>query len=149
MICLNKIRGALISEANVFSSLARSSALSSPAAAHSDVFEERRPSSKSYYSTQGSILRSSDGASSPERVSTASLRSLSTSSLPHGAIHHRSLHGSAFASDSGRFEDAPEDEDSVSLSGSVSADLNSEVGESVFQNPAYLTRSRKVNIPRQ
>ena len=137
LICLNQIRAALISEATLFSSLARSSALSSPSATHSDVFDERK-ASRSYASTQGSASRSVDGASSPDRVSTASSRRLSNISLPKSAIGHHSLHGSAIASDSGRFDDAPEDEDGRSLSGSVTADLDIEDGESIFQNSAYL-----------
>lgn len=138
LICLSTIRGALISEANLFSSLARSSALSSPSAAHSDVFEERKATSRSYASTQGSTFRSFDGTSSPEQVSAASSRRLSNISLPNSAIGHRSLDGSAIASDSGRFDDAPEDEERTSLAGSVNADLDSEAGESIFQNSAYL-----------
>lgn len=53
LVCLNQIRAALITEANLFSSLARSSALSSPSVAHSDVFEDRK-SSKSHTSLRGS-----------------------------------------------------------------------------------------------
>ncbi|KAG0646109.1 Autophagy-related 2, partial [Hyphodiscus hymeniophilus] len=137
LICLSKIRGALISEANLFSSLARSSALSSPSAAYSDVFDERKPQ-KSYASTQGSTSRSSDGASSPEEVSTTSSRRPSAISLQKGSVGHRSLHASTIASDGGRFEDAPEDENSRSLSGSLTGDSYSEGGDSIFQNSAFL-----------
>ena len=138
LICLSKIRGALISEANLFFSLARSSAMSSPSAAHSDVFDERKAPSRSQTSMQGSTFRSFDGASSPDQMSAASSRRLSTISLPKSAVGHHSLHGSAIASDSGRFEDAPEDEERASLSGSAIGDISSEVGDSIFQNFAYL-----------
>ena len=136
-ICLSKIRGALVSEANLFSSLARSSALSSPSAAHSDVFDERKPP-KSHSSSHGSSYRSLDGTSSPEQASTASSRRPSAVSLPKSATGHRSMHASTVTSDSSRFDDAPEDEESRSLSGSMAADLYSEGGDSIFQNSAYL-----------
>lgn len=69
LVCLSKIRGALISEANFFSTLARSSAMSSPSATHSDMFEDRRAAAKSNSSTRGSAIRTPDLASSPDRKS--------------------------------------------------------------------------------
>jgi autophagy-related protein 2 len=137
LICLSKIRGALISEANLFSSLGRSSALSSPSAAHSYVFEERK-TTRSHASTQGSTFIPFDRASSPDQVSFASSRRPSTASLPKSAVGQRTLHASTIASDSGRFDDAPEDEEGRTLSGSVTADLYSEGGDSIFQTSAYL-----------
>lgn len=134
LICLNQIRGALITEANLFSSLARSSALSSPSATQSDVFDERK-SSKSRLSRRGSEQMPQDGASSSGGTSTASSSRLSSTYLSRKANDLRPLYSSFVHSDSGRFDDAPEDE---SLSGSMNADLDSDVGDSVFQNSAYL-----------
>lgn len=132
LICLRKIRGALISEANLFSSLARSSALSSPVVSHSEVFESRKVSSKSHSST-GS--RSIDGHSSPELSSTMSSSRLSYKESQQNTGGVRPLHSSTITTDSGRFEDAPEDEGRV-FSESINAD--SDMGDSVFENSAYL-----------
>ena len=137
LILLRTIRGALISEANLFSSLARSSFPSSPSAAHSDVFEERKPS-KSYTSIHGDTSRPVDGTSSPEQLSTASSRRPSTIASVEKSGSQRSLHASTIASDSGRFDDAPENDERQSISGSATGDLSSEGGESIFQNSAYL-----------
>jgi autophagy-related protein 2 len=134
LICLSKIRGYLISEANFFSSLARSSALSSPSAAHSDVFEERRSASKSNSSTRGSVLRSVDRGPSPEQRSNVSSR-LSMRSLPRRAADPNALNSSIVTSNSGRFDDASEDGDASNISESGHL---SDVGDSVFRNSAYL-----------
>jgi len=133
LVCLSNIRGALISEANLFSTLARSSALSSPSAAHSDLFEDRKPS-KSRISRRGSSLKSLDRADSPELVSSSRL---SPRYAPREGRTSHSLHGSVVASDSGRFDDAPEEEeDEPVLSQSVTT--SSVLGNSVFENSAYL-----------
>ena len=136
LVCLSRIRGVLISEANLFSSLARSSALSSPLAAHSDVFEERKPT-RSNQSTQGGTFRSFDGSSSRDPASPVSSLRLSTIGVTGQSL----LHGSTIASDSGQFDDASEDEEGRSLSGSMNADLASEAGESIFQNSAFLDQA--------
>jgi autophagy-related protein 2 len=136
LVSLSKIRGALISEANFFSSLARS-ALSSPSAAHSDLFAERETASKTGSSTRGSVFKNFDEASASEYESTTSSSKLSIKSLPKSSQNQNILSDSVNESDSGRFEDAPEDEDASDMSESIRADL-SEVGESVFGNSAYL-----------
>ncbi|PMD65755.1 uncharacterized protein K444DRAFT_552018 [Hyaloscypha bicolor E] len=133
LICLSKIRGSLISEAAVFSSLARSSALSSPSAAHSDIFEDRKSGSQSHSSTRESLLQTVDRGSSPEQTPTVSSK-LSMKSLPGRNIDTKSLSSSIAASDSGRFDDASEDGNGSNMS--ESAHL-SEVGDSVFRNSAY------------
>ncbi|KAF4637634.1 hypothetical protein G7Y89_g460 [Cudoniella acicularis] len=128
LISLSNIRGALISEANLFSSLARSSA------AHSDI-SERRSMTRST-STRGSAVRTSDGDSS-EREFIASSRRLSVTSLPRNASNIPSLSSSIVASDNGRFDDASEDGEGSQMSESLRASL-SEAGESMFHNSAYL-----------
>jgi autophagy-related protein 2 len=134
LVCLSKIRGYLISEATFFSSLARSSALSSPSVAHSDIFDEKRSVSKSTSSTRGSVLRTVDRGSSPEQRSTASSR-LSMRSLPRKTTDPNPLSSSVIASDSGRFDDASEDGDGSTI---LESGHLSEVGDSIFRNSAYL-----------
>ncbi|KAH6683024.1 hypothetical protein B0J14DRAFT_136602 [Halenospora varia] len=134
LISLSKIRAALISEANLFSSLSRSSAMSSPSAAHSDI-SERRSMLRST-STRGSSSQSLDGTSSGQ-ASVASSRRLSIASLPRTASNLPSLGNSAIASDSGRFDDAPEDEEASQKSESL-RDSMSEAGNSIYSNSAIL-----------
>lgn len=141
LICLSNIRGALISEADFFSSLARSSAMPSPLVAHSTLFEETRTPSRPPSSMQGSEARSSDAVSeSPDRSSTASTSRLSSKSLPKETDFLPSLHASAIASDSGRFDDASEDGDDADPSESLNEDIDSEAeaGDSIYQNSAFL-----------
>lgn len=136
LICLSKIQGAIISEANLFSSLARSSAMSSPSATHSDLLDHKKADFKTHSSVHESGMRDFDGASS-DRSSNVMSDRLSTRSLSK-ATRIPSLCGSGITSDSGRFEDALEDEDEAGLPESLGADLDSEAGESIFQNSAYL-----------
>ncbi|TVY34898.1 Autophagy-related protein [Lachnellula subtilissima] len=135
LISLSNIRGTLISEANLFSSLARSSGLSSPSAAHSDVSEDRRAAFKPTH-PRGSTIRTFDGASS-DRSSTASSAGLSTTSLPRNSSDIHSISGSVVASDSGRFDDASEDGEASHMGDSTRGGL-SDVGDSIYQNSAYL-----------
>jgi autophagy-related protein 2 len=134
LVCLSRIRGSLISEATFFSSLARSSALSSPSAAHSDLFEERRSVSQPNSTNRETVLKTVDQRSSPEQRSAVSSR-LSMRSLPRKTIDAKSLSSSIVVSDSGRFDDASEDGDGSTMSESGRL---SEVGDSVFRNSAYL-----------
>ncbi|RDW82196.1 hypothetical protein BP6252_03308 [Coleophoma cylindrospora] len=145
LICLSQIRGALISEANLFSSLGRSSAVSSPSVAHSDVFASQRISR--YSSARGSEHYPID-TSSPAQISMASSRRLSSSSssttssssssLQNNPVPE-SLRASAIASDSGRFDDASDDGAGSDNSDGPPADLLvSEIRESDMQNSAYL-----------
>ncbi|TVY21221.1 Autophagy-related protein 2, partial [Lachnellula arida] len=135
LVSLSNIRGALISEANLFSSLARSSGLSSPSAAHSDLSEDRRAAFKPTYS-RASTIRTFDGASS-DRSSSASSGGLSTTSLPRNPSDVHPLSGSVAASDSGRFDDASEDGEASHMGDSTRGGL-SDVGDSIYQNSAYL-----------
>ncbi|KAG9243896.1 hypothetical protein BJ878DRAFT_422546 [Calycina marina] len=133
LVSLEKIRGALISDANLFTTLARSSALSS-SVSHSDVFNQTRDGSKSQTSAG---TNSSGGPSSPE-LNLASL------SLPPSARYqqetsdgrHR-MHSSTITTDSGRFEDAAEDEAHMLVE---SVRPESEPNESVLQDSAYLNQ---------
>ncbi|PMD23955.1 hypothetical protein NA56DRAFT_687462 [Hyaloscypha hepaticicola] len=134
LVCLSGIRGLLISEANLFSSLARSSALSSPSAAHSDIFEERKSASQSSWSPRESVLKAADRGSSPEQRSTVS-PGFPMKSSSRKTVDPNSRHGSILASDSGRFDDASEDGDGSKMSESGHL---SEIGDSVFRNSAYL-----------
>lgn len=134
LISLSNIRGALISEANFFSSLARSSGLSSPSVAHSDVSEDRRSVFNTTIS-RATTTRTSDDTS--DRSSTASSGSFSTASLPRKTKDTRSMGGSVFSNDSGRFDDAPEDDEGSHMADSVYGAL-SDLGNSVYQNSEYL-----------
>lgn len=133
LICLSKIQGALITEANFFSSLAPSSAICSPSAVHSDLFLERRAASKAS-STRGVGFKMSESGSS-DRRSAPSSSPISSRSLPRNPSNTGSMSGSAIASDSGRFDDAPEDEEEPNVSHSIRGDL-SQIGDSVLQDSA-------------
>lgn len=135
LVSLSNIRGSLISEATFFSALARSSAMSSPSGTHSDMFEDSRKGSKADSGIQESTHRTYDSGSSTDRGSTAS-GSNSMASLSKSAAGLQSMSGSAITSDSRRFEDAPEDEETSNIYDSR-ADL-SEVGDSVYEDSAYL-----------
>ncbi|CZR53105.1 probable Autophagy-related protein 2 [Phialocephala subalpina] len=137
LISLSHIRGTLISEAAFFSSLSRSSALSSPLAAHSDISEGRRSIAKSVSSTRSSMMQASERGLSPDRSSDISSSRLSQASAPRTVASSQPLQASVVASDSGRFEDAPEEDLASNVSGSIHEAL-SEMGDSVFQSSAYL-----------
>ncbi|KAK2625752.1 hypothetical protein QTJ16_005064 [Diplocarpon rosae] len=136
LISLSSIRGALLYEANFFSALARSSAMSSPSATQSEMFEDRRVASKINLSTRRSEIRTFESGSSSERGSSAVSGDLSPALSPKIAVDMQSMRGSVVASDSGRFEDAPEDDGASNISGS-NANL-SEIGESIYRDSAYL-----------
>ena len=137
LVSLTQIQGALISEADIFSSHARSS-MSSPSATHSDMFDRRKMPTRTRHSKRDSESRSFDSASLSGRLSSASSSRLSSRSLPKKTSSPPSLHGSAIASDSGRFDDAPEDDDVTSQLGSLAAGLESELEESTVQKSQYL-----------
>jgi autophagy-related protein 2 len=132
LICLSNIRGYLVSEANFFSSLAHSSALSSPSMAHTEAFE-RKPFPKAESTVQESVMSLFDEGSSPEDEIASSRISVAASSKTSSRSHI--LAASVVTSDYGRFEDAPEDDDTSIMSESARL---SEAGDSVFQNSAYL-----------
>lgn len=132
LISLSKIRGTLISEANLFSSLAQSSAMSSPSAAHSDISEGKNSlhqSSSTHDGTDRAFESGSEG-----RESVALLQGLSTPSIPKHLSGLRSPEDSVVHSEGGRFDDASEG--GSNMSGSI-RDSMSDVGESVLQNSAF------------
>lgn len=135
LVCLSNIRGCLVSEANFFSSLAHSSALSSPSTTHTDTFE-RKSNTKAPSTIRGSVISVFDGGSSPDESALAASSGSPTTTSSRLASDSHILADSVVASDSGRFEDAPEEDDDISNI-SESARL-SEAGESIFQNSAYL-----------
>ncbi|KAI9644068.1 autophagy- protein 2 [Ciborinia camelliae] len=153
LICLSNIRGALITEANLFQTLSRSSSVVSPVATHPklDISESKRATEKQRSSEETQVIsldsesvRVFDGAGSPSPPSSpASSRRASESSLPE--IRRPSppqktshpLKSSIVASDGGRFDDASEDGHS-NRSDSVRGDVDSEIGDSILQNSAYL-----------
>ncbi|QSZ32914.1 hypothetical protein DSL72_002497 [Monilinia vaccinii-corymbosi] len=149
LICLSNIRGALITEANLFQTLSRSSSVVSPEATHSDISESRRAAEKQPSSGETQVaslesVRAFDGAASPSfSPSPASSRRASESSLPEirrptqPSKSSLPLKASIIASDRGRFDDASEDGHS-NCSGSVHGHLVSEMGDSILQNSAYL-----------
>jgi autophagy-related protein 2 len=138
LIRLSNIRGAVISEASLFSSLARSCAFSSPSATQSDFFEERRAATKSRSTNRETGPGTSDGTSSPDHGSQASASGHFSGTFPPRTDSIHPLHGSTIASDSGRFDDALEDEDSPSISKSIPDDFRSDIGDGVFRNSACL-----------
>lgn len=133
LIRLSDIRGTLISEASVFSSLARSSTLSSPSTVHSE-FAERKSASKTASSIHRSVVRSTEDISSPENSSVASSRRLSSAAQSKLAVDSQLLAGSIMSSNNGRFDDAPEEDEVSNMSESVQL---SEASDSVFQNSAF------------
>jgi autophagy-related protein 2 len=134
LICLSNIRACLISEANFFSSLAHSSALSSPLTVHTPIFE-RKASSKAASSIRGSVLSGFEGAASPGDSSPLASSHISTTSSSKLASRSHVLDSSVVASDSGRFDDASEEDDTSTMSESAGL---SEGGDSVFESSAYL-----------
>jgi len=140
LVSLSKITGSLISDANFFSTLARSSAMSSPSAMHSDMFEDRRVGSKTKSGIHESTHQAFDSESSTDRGSTAS-GSISMASLPKRPSGLQSMSNSVVVSDSGRFDDAPEDDETSNIYDSR-IDLN-EVGDSVYGDSAYLDEVRE------
>ncbi|KAL2073434.1 hypothetical protein VTL71DRAFT_10758 [Oculimacula yallundae] len=137
LVTLSQIRGSLVSEASFFSTLARSSAMSSPSATHSNMFEDR-VGSKTSSGIHESTHRSSISESSPDHEPAASSSHTSMASLPREVFNAHSIHGSFIASDSGRFEDAPEDDGASNMSDSRAG--LSEVSDSVYADSAYLAQ---------
>ena len=130
LISLSHICGTLISDASFFSSLARSTAMSSPTAPRSDIFQDGSATSRASSSHGGGMEgfhgHSSEPASSP-----------STSKILSKSNEMGSIASSVVASSHGRFDDASDDEAHSEMS--ESAHRDSEMGSSsVFHNSAYL-----------
>jgi autophagy-related protein 2 len=135
LVCLSRIQGVFISEADTFRTQPRSSSTSSPSATFSDMFDERQLPARTPLSKRKSMSKNVD----PDRLSTPSSNRMSSKSLPKNASPSPSLQGSAIANDYGRFDDAPEDEDIAGLSESLSAtDLEDAVTDSVLRRSGHL-----------
>ncbi|RQM05350.1 hypothetical protein DH86_00001875 [Scytalidium sp. 3C] len=67
LVYLSRLRGFLISEANVFSALARSSGVPSPSITHSSVFDENKHLTKSHSTTDENEEPTSDDPKSESR----------------------------------------------------------------------------------
>ncbi|CZT08846.1 probable Autophagy-related protein 2 [Rhynchosporium graminicola] len=136
LISLSRIRGFLVSDAGFLSTLARSSAMSSPSATHSNTFEDsvEPESSSGFHESTGA----SKSYSTPDDDSTVSSSPQSMPSVHTGAAISTSVYSSIIASDSGRFEDAPEDDEASSVCDSHAS--LSEIGDSVYGNSAYLNQ---------
>ncbi|KAM3074551.1 autophagy-related protein 2 [Clarireedia jacksonii] len=137
LICLNNIRGALISEANLFQTLSRSSSVASPAVTHSDISERNSPE-QSQTKSVASVL-TFDGTVSPALPSSSPSRRSSKSSLPEIPPAASALKASIVASENGRFDDASEYGNDSTISNSMHRDDDdSEMGDSILQNSAIL-----------
>ncbi|KAH8599328.1 hypothetical protein B0O99DRAFT_505027 [Bisporella sp. PMI_857] len=142
LICLNTIRGALISEANTFSSLARTSTMSSPSVAQSNFFEERNLS-QSFTNTVTSIDQHYDGTSSPVFSTRSSSSKSSTASISRRTSDSAPLYASVVVSDGGRFDDAAEEDEDIEVAAGSpsmghSATADSEFGDNIFQSSTFL-----------
>lgn len=141
LISLRNLRGMLTSDASLFASLAQSSSPSSPSATHSNISESRTRSWSSKARSSSNYEPShidSIHEEPPFEESTASLpadddtgsRTFTSTSAPTLSA------ASAIASDSGRFEDAPEDDiyhqEQQSLFDSTSSLSNSSINNSKF-----------------
>lgn len=162
LICLSNIRGALITQANIFQTLSRSSSVVSPVATHSDISETTRVTEKERSSeeTQVMSVESFDRAASPsppsspassQRASESSLLELRRPSPPLNPLPPSKpsslLKASIIASDGGRFDDASEDGHS-NRSGSVNGDMDSsEMGDSILQSSAILDQITESQLP--
>ena len=135
LVCLSKIQGELISEADTFTTQLRPSSTSSPSTTHSGFFDGKDGAARTPLSRRKNAPKSEDAVSSSDRLSNASSTRLSSRSPPKKNNFPTSLQGSVIASDSGRFDDAPEDESSSShLENLDFAELESAVADSASRS---------------
>lgn len=118
LIRLHRIQGALISEADIFTTNARSTSMSAPSTAHSDTFDGKTPLVR-MSPDKRKVVPKSFGATSSGRLSSSSSSRLSSRYLSKGANSPPLPQSPAGASDYGRFDDAAEDEDAAGLSRSL------------------------------
>ncbi|PQE23588.1 atg c terminal domain-containing protein [Rutstroemia sp. NJR-2017a BVV2] len=138
LICLSNIRGALISEANLFQTLSRSSSVISPAVTHTD-FSERNSPEQSQTKSVASV-RTFDGTVSPDILSSLPSRRSSKPPSPEIAPAASPLKASVVASENGRFDDASEYGNDSGISSRIhhDDDDDSEMGDSILQDSAFL-----------
>jgi autophagy-related protein 2 len=150
-ISLRQLKANLISDATLFSSMAQSLAPPSRSVTESDVLETERVLYKSRSNPRSSSFGSADVALSPIEPITAS-QSIQTSAAKSDleSSKHSLLTSSVVASDSGRFDDAPEDEDCLGNSqGRVAvqpADPEIDLESSVFDPSEYLDRATESQL---
>jgi len=139
LVSLRNIRGTLVSDATLFAGLVRSSGLASPSTTHSNISDHRSWRSKSRSDIELSVARGLDGSSShheppstPRSSISVTSESIRTESIP------QSLSSSAMASDNGRFDDAPEDEDSDRGLSDSTQDVKNNYGENSINGSQYL-----------
>ncbi|OBT84930.1 hypothetical protein VE02_06630 [Pseudogymnoascus sp. 03VT05] len=142
LVSLRNLRGFLISDAGHFASLARSSGMPSPAATHSDL---RSPKSQSV-SRQDFSARSdveSPPLSARESLYTSNLASspvprgdeASNPAVSNPASPVASTIGGHSLEASGRFDDAPDDDDHADAMDELPADMMS---HSILDNSEFL-----------
>lgn len=127
-INLCKLRGQLISDPSLFTSMARSSMLSSPDVTHSVLSEPIGGQSKTASNPRSSIGGMTGGESTVEDDIVGD----------PGPGTENVLLDSLTASDNGRFDDAPEDDGNAAFGDRHPIDVESEVGNGIFDQSAYL-----------
>lgn len=138
LIYLSRIQGSLVSESDIFTARPRSASMSSPSATQSDLFDGKNTSTRTQPTKEKSVFMGSSTVSSSGRLSTASSIELSRSVINKSGFPP-SLQGSVITNSYGRFDDAPEDENVTSLSGSLSpGDLENAVTDSGFPSSGQL-----------
>jgi len=130
LISFRNLRGLLISDAGLFASLARSSAMSSPSATHSDL-RSLKSQSHSKRSFTAQSRQSSMNSVSPSVKDSFSASKTSSPPVSPGGLSasRRSL------ASSGRFDDAPEDDGIPDFEDEVPAAMMS---GSILDDSAFL-----------
>ncbi len=127
-INLCKLRGQLISDPGLFTSMARSAVLSSPGATHSSHSEPTESVLKPQSNTESSVMRTtgSDLAVEDDLVGVIA------------SGYDAALTDSILASDNGRFDDALEEEGNTELGDHRSVEAAGDTGSSYIDQSVYL-----------
>lgn len=127
-INLRKIRGQLISDPGLFTSMARSIVLSSPGVTHSDHSEPTESIFKPPSNPQSNISGTTGNELAVEHDLVGVLASGKDNALSDSTLTR----------DNGRFDDAPEDEGNTGWGDHRPVDVASDMDNSVFDQSAYL-----------
>jgi autophagy-related protein 2 len=127
-INLRKIRGQLISDPGLFTSMARSIVLSSPGVTHSGNSEPTESIFKPPLNPRSSSSRATGNESAVEHGLVGVLAS----------GNNNALSDSTLAGENSRFDDAPEDERNMEWGDHRPVDVPSDMDNSVFDQSAYL-----------
>jgi autophagy-related protein 2 len=130
-INLCKLRGQLITDPGLFTSMARSAVLSSPGVTHSSHSEPAESVFKPPSNTGSSSIRTAGRESALEN----DLVGMPASS------YDAALSDSILASDNGRFDDALEDEDNTELADPGPMKVATDMDDSIFDHSAYLDQA--------